>query len=82
MRTVLEILLYIDAALLILAILSQQSGTGMSITFGGSGGDNFFRKKRGVEKLLETLTIIFGVIFILLALIIPFSDKLVSVLGL
>ena len=80
MRTVLEILFYIDAVLLILVILLQSRGSGLSMTFGGSD-ENFFRKKRGVEKVLENSTIVFGIIFILLALIIPFSDKLASALG-
>jgi preprotein translocase subunit SecG len=79
MRTTLEILLYIDAILLIFSILVQQRGTGLSATFGGGGG--FFKKKRGPEKVLFNASIVFAVIFVLLSLLIPFSEKLATFLG-
>jgi len=79
MRNVLQIILYVDVILLILSILVQSRGTGLSMTFGGQG--DFFRKKRGPEKVLFITTIIFASLFVLLALVIPFSDKIQSVLG-
>ena len=50
------------AILLILSILSQQRSAGLSATFGGSGG--FSVSKRGAEKVLFNLTIIFAVLFV------------------
>jgi len=76
METVLKIVLYVDAILLILAVLSQQRGSNLSITFGGSG--EFYKKKRGPEKVLEVATIVFSVLFVVLALVIPFSTKISS----
>lgn len=51
----------IIAVLLILAILMQTRGAGLSGLFGG-GGD-IFRTKRGIEKTLFTLTIILSILF-------------------
>ncbi len=49
--------------LLILAILTQQQGTGLSATFGGSGG-GFHSSKRGAEKVLATATVVLAVLFL------------------
>ena len=49
------------AVLLMLSVLLQNRGTGLSGIFGGSG--NVYRAKRGLEKKLFILTIIFSVIF-------------------
>lgn len=51
---------------LMLAILLQNRGAGLSGIFGGSG--NIYRTKRGLEKKLFTLTIILGVLFFLVSL--------------
>jgi len=56
-----QIVQIIVAALLMLAILSQSRGTGLSGVFGGSG--NVYRTKRGLEKKLFTVTIILAVLF-------------------
>ncbi len=48
--------------LLSIAILSQNRGSGLSATFGGSGG--FFVSKRGAEKVLSQATVILGVLFV------------------
>jgi len=79
MDSILHIILYVDAVLLILAILTQQRGVGLSLTFGGS--NNFFRKKRGPEKILENATIVFAIIFALVSLILPFSAKIAEFIG-
>lgn len=52
--------------LLMAAILLQARGTGLGATFGGEG--NVFRTKRGLEKTLFRMTIVFSVIFFGLAL--------------
>ncbi|MFZ5364793.1 MAG: preprotein translocase subunit SecG [Patescibacteria group bacterium] len=50
------------SVLLIIVILLQNRGTGLSGVFGGSGA--VYRTKRGIEKTLFTLTIIFSILFI------------------
>lgn len=47
--------------LLIIAILMQQRGTGLSGSFGGEG--NVYRAKRGVEKILFYVTIAIALLF-------------------
>ena len=53
---------------LIFLILSQAKGGGLSAVFGGESG--VYRTKRGFEKTLHYLTIIFSIIFFSTALII------------
>lgn len=62
MQTVLIVLQVIFSILLSLAILAQQRGTGLSATFGGSGG--FHASKRGAEKFLSSATIVLTVLFL------------------
>lgn len=47
--------------LLIVGILLQQRGTGLSGAFGGEG--NVYRAKRGVEKMLFVATIVIALLF-------------------
>lgn len=51
-----------SAILLIISILLQQRGSGLSATFGGEG--NVYRTKRGLEKMLFVFSIILSVVFI------------------
>lgn len=51
----------IASIFLIITILLQQRGTGLSGAFGGEG--NVYRTKRGVEKILFYATIVFAVFF-------------------
>ena len=46
---------------LIIAILMQQRGTGLSAAFGGDG--NIYRTKRGLEKIIFIATIVLSVLF-------------------
>ena len=62
----LQIIQIIIAALLMLAILSQNRGAGLSGIFGGAG--NIYRTKRGVEKKLFIATIILAVLFLSISL--------------
>lgn len=50
------------AVLLVVAILLQNRGAGLSDTFGGSG--NIYQTKRGFDKFLFIATIIFAVAFV------------------
>lgn len=58
----------IAAIILMVLILLQNKGGGLSGLFGGGDGGNVYRTKRGMEKNLFILTIIFSVIFIGLSL--------------
>jgi preprotein translocase subunit SecG len=51
------------AILLIVVVLLQNRGSGLSSAFGG-GGEGF-HTKRGFEKFLFTATTVLGVLFIL-----------------
>lgn len=58
----LEIIQLVLAILVIVAILMQQQGSGLGGAFGGEG--NFYRSKRGLEKVLFFATIILIVLFV------------------
>jgi protein translocase SecG subunit len=55
------------AILLILAILLQNKGAGLSNIFGGGGG-SVFQTKRGLEKKLFISTIVLSIIFFIVSL--------------
>lgn len=62
MQTSLLISQLIVSGLLILSILSQEKGAGLSATFGGTG--QLYRGRRGADRLLFWITIVLGVIFV------------------
>ncbi|MDP2642669.1 MAG: preprotein translocase subunit SecG [Candidatus Peregrinibacteria bacterium] len=62
MQTILTTVQIVVSILLSVAILTQQRGTGLSSTFGGSG--TFYTSKRGAEKVLFHATIVLGVLFV------------------
>jgi len=53
------------AIFLILFILLQQRGTALGSAFGGEGG--FYATRRGIQKKIFWATIVFGVLFVVLA---------------
>lgn len=55
------------AIFLIVFILLQQRGTALGSAFGGEGG--FYATRRGIQKKIFLATIVFGVLFIVLALL-------------
>lgn len=59
-----KIIHIVSALLLMLAIVVQQKGTGLSATFGGTGGGGFQVTKRGPEKFLHYFTVVLAVIFV------------------
>ena len=61
------ILQVIVALALITIILLQAKGTGLGSTFGGQS--QLYHSKRGVEKLVFTLTIILTVLFVILSIL-------------
>jgi protein translocase SecG subunit len=61
-----QIIQIVVAILLIISILLQNRGAGLSSFFGGAG--NVYMAKRGIEKTLFVSTIVFAVMFFSLAL--------------
>jgi preprotein translocase subunit SecG len=59
---ILGIIQIILAVLMVIAILLQQRGTGLSSAFGGEG--NVYRTKRGLEKIIFIATIILAIAFL------------------
>jgi len=64
----LEIAQLVLAVLVIVTILMQQQGSGLGSAFGSEG--NFYRSKRGLEKILFYGTIVLIFLFIV-SVIIP-----------
>ena len=51
--------------LLIIAILLQNRGAGLSETFGGgAGGGNVYQTKRGFDKFLFAATVVLALLFL------------------
>lgn len=70
---ILDILLIItSAALIILSLLQSGKSEGLSSAFTGGGGLNLFQnvKERGPEKIISNITMITGIAFIVLAVLV------------
>ena len=65
MKQFLPIAQIVVAVLLIVFILLQQRGTALGSAFGGEGG--FYATRRGIQKKIFWATIVFGVLFVVLA---------------
>ncbi len=63
----LQIVTIIIAVFLAISILLQQRGSGLGDAFGGDS--SVFTSRRGAERVLYYLTIVFGVSFVVLALL-------------
>lgn len=61
--TILQFITIASAVLMIVAILLQQRGASLGAGFGSSG--ELFTTRRGVDKNLFEVTIVFAVIFVL-----------------
>lgn len=61
--TILQIIMIGSAALMVLAILLQQRGATLGAGFGSSG--ELYTTRRGLDKNLFEVTIVFAVIFVL-----------------
>lgn len=62
-QLILQIITIASAFLMVLAILLQQRGATLGAGFGSSG--ELYTARRGVDKNLFEVTIVFGVIFVL-----------------
>jgi len=67
MKSILPLLQIAVSVILIILILLQRQGTALGSAFGGEGG--FYGTRRGLQKKIFWATVVFGVFFILLALI-------------
>ena len=74
---ILEILLMIASVILIiLSLLQSGKSDGLGSAFGGSDGLNLFAnvKERGSEKIISNVTMVTGIIFFALVIIIRIFD--------
>lgn len=62
METYLSIALITLSVLLVASVLLQQMGSGLSSTFGGGG--TAYQTRRGFEKILFRVTILFGILIV------------------
>lgn len=73
LEKVLMILQAVSAIFLVISIIIQERGGGLSDAIAGSAGSNTIQtSKRGAEKVLSYLTVVFLVAFILLSLVLNF----------
>lgn len=68
-RTIAKWTSVLSAILLVIFILMQERGSGLSSTFGGTG--TFYASKRGVEKIIFRFTILLAIVFTVSTLLIP-----------
>ena len=54
---------------MIVFILLQARGAGLGSAFGGSSAGSVFKTRRGVERLIFNLTVVFVILFALVSLI-------------
>lgn len=66
-RQYFEIVQIIVAVALVVSILMQARGAGLGSVFGGTGA--VFKTRRGIDKLLFRITIVFSVVFAVVSLI-------------
>jgi preprotein translocase subunit SecG len=67
MKTLLTIIHFIISLFLIVLILLQSEGSGLSSAWGGATTP--YHSRRGMEKIVFTLTIVFSVAFFITSLI-------------
>ena len=69
------VLMIVSVALIILSLMQSGKNDGLSGAFTGSEGLNLFAnvKERGPEKMISNLTIIVGILFFVLVIIMRFQ---------
>jgi len=69
MSSTIAILQIISALVLLILILAQNRGEGLSgAAFGGGdGGGGFYGTKRGAEKVMANATVVTAILFVLLS---------------
>jgi protein translocase SecG subunit len=63
LNDILRYALAVNAVLLIIVILLQNRNGGLGTVFGGTGGGEFYRSRRGLEAFLYNSTIALGILF-------------------
>lgn len=66
MKNIVTYIQVITLIVIIISVLLQQKGTGLSGVFGGS--TNFYQTKRGIEKFLFYTTILASLLFLVVSL--------------
>jgi preprotein translocase subunit SecG len=69
MKEVITVIQIIIALSLMAVILLQARGTGLGSTWGGGG--EFYRSKRGMERIIFIATIILAAAFLLISIVSP-----------
>ena len=69
------VLMIVSVALIILSLMQSGKNDGLSGVFTGSEGLNLFAnvKERGPEKMISNLTMIVGILFFVLVIIMRFQ---------
>ncbi|MDD3887597.1 MAG: preprotein translocase subunit SecG [Patescibacteria group bacterium] len=67
MSNILSIIQIVISVFLMITILIQNKGVGLSATFGGEG--NVYRTKRGAERAIFITTIVLAVLFLVTAML-------------
>jgi preprotein translocase subunit SecG len=65
------LLLVVSVALVVVIVIQPSKGEGLGAI--GSGGQVFFAKNKGLEKLLDKITLWLSIIFGLLLVLVEFS---------
>ena len=70
------LLMIVSAMLIILSLLRSGKSDGISGAFTGNGGLNLFAnvKERGSEKVISNATMVLGILFIVLVILIRVVD--------
>lgn len=61
------IVLFISIGIILLILLQTRSG-GLGTVFGGSGGGDLYKSRRGFEAFLYNATIVLGILFAIVSL--------------
>lgn len=65
---IITIIQAIISILIVILILLQERSAGLSGIFGGDGGGAFYQTRRGMEKVIFSLTIALAIVFLGLAI--------------
>ena len=74
LSVILKYVLVVVSVLLIASILLQNRSGGLGTVFGGSGGGEFYRSKRGLEAFLYNSTIILGIAVAVISIAIAITN--------
>ena len=66
------LIMIVSAMIIVLSLLQRGKSDGISGAFTGSGGLNLFAntKERGSEKVISNLTLILGIVFFVLVILV------------